>query len=73
MAAQFCVGTMSQLQAALEAASENAQSDTIRIVGGTLNGRSGVISSDPHTISVSGGFVPGCASIGTIGARAIIC
>lgn len=64
--AQFCVATPAELQAAFDAAAANAQSDTVRIVGGTLRGGSLFSSNEAHDIHVSGGYAPGCVVAGAL-------
>lgn len=60
-ATEFCVSNVAQLQGALTVATTNGQTDTIRIVAGTLAGASVFYSTEAYGIRVSGGYNAGCS------------
>jgi hypothetical protein len=63
-AAAFCAGSTSAIQAALSAAASNGEDDVVRIVGGTypVAATLAFSSSEPHAITISGGYAAGCSS-----------
>lgn len=64
MAAEFCVSTPTQLQAAIGISATNGEDDTIRLTGGTFTGVVLFSSSEARALHVAGGFAPGCLQAG---------
>jgi hypothetical protein len=58
----FCVGTPSELTSALASAQSNAANDTIKIIQGTYAGIYGYTSAEPYSLTLEGGYLPGCAN-----------
>src|SRR5262249_55229843 len=65
IAATICVDYVQGLRNALQAAAANGEDDTIQVVRGTYHlGGSMLLfsSSEAHSVNVTGGFAPGCAT-----------
>jgi hypothetical protein len=61
-AADFCVSDATALQAALNAAAANGQTDRVRVVQGTYTGPFVYTSSELYALQVLGGYAAGCAT-----------
>lgn len=61
-AKDFCVATVSELQAALTLAQANGQDDVIRIVQETYNGNFIYASTQSFGVTLEGGYASGCAA-----------
>jgi hypothetical protein len=73
-AATFCVGSASELQAALNVAASNNEGDLIELVEGTFS-LSAMLShhtSEVHNLILVGGYVPGCTALAGTGAKSVI-
>ena len=62
LAADFCVGTAAQLNAALTTAESNGEDDTIKVQQGTYNGNFIYTSTEAFNVIFEGGYAGGCAS-----------
>src|SRR5918996_240061 len=62
VAAVLCVGTAPELASALLAAATNGETDVIQMIQGTFEGQFTYSSSEPHGLSLEGGYVVGCTS-----------
>jgi len=59
-AADFCVSTPAELQAALDASKTNGEDDLVKLVAGRYPGNFSCRYAEPHSLSVRGGYGPGC-------------
>ena len=62
LAADFCVGTAAQLNAALTTATTNGEDDTIKVQQGTYNGNFIYVSEEAFGVTIKGGYTDGCSS-----------
>ncbi len=58
----FCVDNPADLQAALDIAAGNGLYDTVQIVQGIYDGNFVYVSAEATTLTVEGGYLPGCTS-----------
>ena len=61
-AANFCVSTPGELQAALTTAASNGEDDVIQIVQGTYVGNFVYTSNEGYSLTIEGGYTAGCGS-----------
>ena len=61
-AAMLCVSTAADLTSALLTAATNGETDIIQMVQGTYQGHFTYISSEPHGLTLEGGYLAGCVS-----------
>ncbi|MBI5233158.1 MAG: right-handed parallel beta-helix repeat-containing protein [Deltaproteobacteria bacterium] len=61
-ATNFCVGTASELQSALNTAAANLAADTVKIKQGTYTGTFTFISYEPYGLTIAGGYGTGCTT-----------
>jgi len=58
----FCIGSVTDLYIYLEEAQSNSQEDTIRIQQGFYYGSFNFHSTQPYSLSISGGYTENCSS-----------
>jgi hypothetical protein len=59
-AATFCVNSMVALQAAMDTAKSNGEDDTIRMLAGNYAFGARMLSKEPHSIRIVGGYGTAC-------------
>jgi parallel beta helix pectate lyase-like protein len=61
-AATVCVSTTQELSSALSTAASNGEDDTIQVVRGSYGGGMLFSSTQSNSLTVNGGYAPGCGS-----------
>jgi Right handed beta helix region len=61
-ASMLCVSTAAELASALLTAEANGETDVIQMIRGTYQGHFTYISSEPHGLTLEGGYLAGCVS-----------
>jgi predicted outer membrane repeat protein len=61
-AATWCVGSATDLTAALSAAESNGEDDLIQVVQGTYNGNFVYFTNEAYSLTIKGGYTVDCAS-----------
>ena len=73
LAADFCVGTTTQLNTALTTAASNGEDDVIKIQQGTYNGNFIYsASTEAYGVTIEGGYIAGCVSREVVAANTVL-